>query len=163
VLEATVHALCEAAACEPAELQAWLGPCIGPDAFEVGGEVKEAFLAAASGSMAEQAAVRARFRPLRPPGEGTHGAERTQHAQKWLADLPGLASDRLAGLGLQRLALSGLCTHSRPEQLFSYRRDGQTGRMVACIWRLPQGLGAGAQTVTPLATSAYSSIWSKFM
>lgn len=111
VLEATVDALCAATGCAAAELSAWLGACIGPAAFEVGEEVREAFGAEGQGA----------FRPAAVPG-------------KWWADLPALARMRLARLGLSRVAGGTWCTHSDPARFFSYRRDGVTGRHAAAIW-----------------------------
>ncbi len=114
VLEATVAALCEAAGCRPAELQAWLGACIGPRAFEVGADVLEAFGADPS------RVVSVRFRPVRPG--------------KWLADLAGLARDRLAGAGVQRVGGGDWCAVEDASRFFSFRRDRITGRMAAAVW-----------------------------
>lgn len=104
------------------QVLAWLGPCIGPQAFEVGAEVRAAFEAA-------DARATACFAPL---GGG-----------KYLADLPALARLRLQRLGVQRLhgndGSAPWCTVGNPERFFSYRRDqqrlGASGRMAACIWR----------------------------
>jgi polyphenol oxidase len=112
VLESTLTALCEAAACTPSELQAWLGPCIGPRQFEVGADVVEAF-----GIGPEFLA-----RP-RPDG-----------AMRWLADLPSLARRRLAAAGLTQISGGALCTVEDASRLFSFRRDGVTGRMAAAVW-----------------------------
>ncbi|MDR0576454.1 MAG: peptidoglycan editing factor PgeF [Candidatus Accumulibacter sp.] len=109
VLEATVAAM----NAPGPELMAWLGPAIGPQAFEVGGEVREAFIDA-------DPAAAAAFRPA--------------HGGKWLADIYLLARQRLAGSGLTRVSGGGLCTASDAERFFSYRRDGQTGRMASLIW-----------------------------
>lgn len=111
VLEATLHAVCEAAACEPREVRAWLGACIGPTQFEVGADVLQAF-GAAPGST--------RFEP-RVPG-------------KWLADLPGLARDRLQAVGVTDITGGAWCTVSEPSRFFSFRRDRVTGRMAAFVW-----------------------------
>ena len=121
VLEATLGALCEAAGCGPADVQAWLGACIGPGAFEVGADVLAAFGADPS------AAATPRFQPHR--------------AGKWLADLPGLARDRLAAAGVRRLSGGGLCTVADRSRFFSYRRDGVTGRMAAAVWIVGDGHG----------------------
>jgi copper oxidase (laccase) domain-containing protein len=107
---------------------AWLGPCIGPMAFEVGAEVKSAFEAVhpAAGSLfAEQ--------PKAP--------DKTQQ-KTYLADLPGLARLRLRALGITQIygndGTGDWCTVGRPSQFFSHRRDAvggrSTGRMAACIW-----------------------------
>lgn len=102
-------------------VMAWLGPCIGPQAFEVGPEVKAAF---EDGSPE----VNALFTPL-PGGQ-------------FLADLAGLARVRLRKLGITQIhgndGQPAWCTVSQPAIFFSHRRDsrvlGQTGRMAACIW-----------------------------
>lgn len=99
------------------ELIAWLGPCIGPDAFEVGDDVRLAFT---------RATARARecFRP--------------QSGGKWLADLPALARQRLAALGVTRVfgndGSAPWCTVGNPSRFFSHRRDRVSGRQAACIW-----------------------------
>jgi YfiH family protein len=119
VLEATVTALCEATGAVPQRLQAWLGACIGPDRFEVGSDVLEAF-----GSDAR--APGPRFRP----GVG--------RAERWLADLPALARDRLQATGVRAIGGNDggtdWCTVGQPSRYFSFRRDRQTGRMAAVIW-----------------------------
>lgn len=102
---------------EAIELIAWLGPCIGPEAFEVGADVVAAFT-----PTAPQAA--ACFRPL--PGD------------KWLADLPALARQRLAQLGVTRVfgndGSAPWCTVANPSRFFSHRRDRISGRQAACVW-----------------------------
>ncbi len=110
VLEETIRALGE----EPSELLAWMGPAIGPAAFEVGDEVRDAFMAHAP--QAAEAFV---------PGAVTG---------KWLADIYQLARQRLAAAGVTAVYGGGYCTFSDKERFFSYRRDGQTGRMASLIW-----------------------------
>lgn len=105
-----------------ADTQVWLGPCIGPTAFEVGDEVRQAFVAASA-----QAAEC--FIPGAAPG-------------KWWANLPGLARQRLQALGLSGIygndGSAPWCTVTDSSRFFSHRRDaaelGSTGRMAACIW-----------------------------
>lgn len=109
VIEATVGAMKVPAP----TLMAWLGPAIGPSKFEVGDEVRTAFVA-----QQPQAAVA--FVP------GANG--------KWLADLYQLASLRLNALGITSIYGGDLCTCSDTERFFSYRRDGVTGRMGTFIW-----------------------------
>ena len=101
---------------------AYLGPAIGPSAFEVGDEVRAAFLA-------HDAEAAACFLP------GTTG--------KWFADLYALARLRLARLGVMNVRGGGLCTYTERERFYSYRRDGaQSGRMASLIWReLPAAMG----------------------
>jgi len=102
---------------DPADqLLAWLGPAIGPTAFEVGDEVRAGFVA-------EDPASGAHFVP--------HGSGH------WLADLYGLARLRLERCGLRDVSGGGLCTFSDPQRFFSYRRDGVTGRMASLIWLQP--------------------------
>ena len=115
VVEAAVDAVAEAAACAPREIAAWLGACIGPDAFEVGADVLDAFAAA-------------------PSDESTPGRFRAKGGGKWLADLAGLARDRLLAAGLRDVSGGDWCTVGDAARFFSYRRDGTTGRMAAAIW-----------------------------
>lgn len=114
VLEATLRALCEAAECQARDVHAWLGPCIGPTAFEVGEDVLQAFSASAT-----------------QPGDHFRTAPR---AGKWLADLPALARERLRAAGVSHLSGGTWCTVTQPSRFFSFRRDGVTGRMAAAVW-----------------------------
>ena len=98
----------------PAEVLCWLGPAIGPSAFEVGAEVREAFLAASA--TAESA--------FTPAGE----------AGKYLADLYELARQRLTAAGVGFVGGGGLCTVSDAERFYSFRRESRTGRMASVIW-----------------------------
>ncbi len=98
-------------------LRAWLGPAIGPAAFEVGDEVLAAF-------EAHDPAARQCFVP---------GAARG----KWMADLFGLARQRLHQAGVASVAGGGQCTVGDPTRYYSYRRDRQTGRLATLIWREP--------------------------
>ena len=118
VLEATVDALCRAVDCPPSAVLAWLGPCIGPSAFEVGADVLQAF-----GAAPNQLGHRFAHAP-RPDG-----------TERWRADLAGLAQDRLERMGVGSITASGLCTVSDSSRFFSFRRDGLTGRLAASIWR----------------------------
>jgi len=109
VIEATVQAM----SVPPSMLMAWLGPAIGPARFEVGEEVRAAFVT-------RQPQAAAAFVP------GTDG--------KWLADLYQLARLRLQALGINRIYGGKRCTYSDSERFYSYRRDGVTGRMGTFIW-----------------------------
>lgn len=130
VLERTVAQFCQlpaladavhGAPIDPADILVWLGPCIGPGAFEVGGEVRTAFLA--GDAQAERC-----FRP--------------QRDKKWLADLAALARQRLHALGMVSIhgndSTASWCTVGNPSRFFSHRRDSValsgSGRMAACIW-----------------------------
>jgi polyphenol oxidase len=118
VVEAALGALCEAAACEPGEVAAWLGPCIGPRRFEVGAEVVQAFGGALDGADPEHFI-------LRPRPDG---------ALRWLANLPRLGRDRLHAAGVRRIAGGRWCTVEDASRFFSFRRDGLTGRLAASVW-----------------------------
>jgi YfiH family protein len=109
VLENTLDAM----AVEPADILVWLGPAIGPQAFEVGPEVREAFLA----QHAEAAQV---FLPSRNAG-------------KYMADIYALARIRLAARGVTAVYGGGLCTVN-DERFFSYRRAARTGRFASLVW-----------------------------
>ena len=112
VIEAAVAAMGVA----PERQMAWLGPAIGPEAFEVGGEVRDIFMA--HDAAAERAFV-------------AHGNG------KWLADIYLLAAQRLGRLGVPRVSGGNLCTYRDRERFYSYRRDGATGRMASLIWLAP--------------------------
>lgn len=112
VLESTLQALRQAA--PSARWMAWLGPCIGPSAYEVGSEVRNDFLAQ------DGDAGRA-FVPTRPG--------------HWHADLQALARQRLKRAGVTRIFAEPACTFSDPRRFYSFRRDGVCGRMAALIWR----------------------------
>lgn len=109
VLENSVQALRIA----PAELMAWLGPAIGPEAYEVGDEVVQTFVD-------QNARAVAAFR--REPNE------------RWLCDLYALARMRLQALGVAQIYGDGFCTFTDKDRFFSYRRDGECGRMGTFIW-----------------------------
>jgi YfiH family protein len=110
VIERTVAAI----GAEPGEILAYLGPGIGPAAFEVGAEVRQAFLTRAAQDDAA-------FTPHAPG--------------KWLANLFTLTRNRLERAGLRAIFGGKMCTYSDPVRFFSYRRDRTTGRMAALIWR----------------------------
>ncbi len=109
VLEATVSAMDT----PPSQIVAWIGPAIGPTAFEVGRDVYDVHCADDEGSAAY-------FAPHR---EG-----------KWLADLPALARRRLAKVGIARADGGLWCTHGDAGRFHSYRRDKATGRMALAAW-----------------------------
>ncbi|MBK4773064.1 MAG: peptidoglycan editing factor PgeF, partial [Pantoea sp. Morm] len=94
------------------EIHVWLGPAIGPDAFEVGAEVREAF-------MAHDAQADAAFRPA---------------GDKYFANIWQLARQRLQAAGVHSISGSQRCTFTEADDFFSYRRDGITGRMATLIW-----------------------------
>ena len=108
VLEATVLAM----GCSPSDLMAWLGPAIGPRAFEVGRDVFDAFVNKSS----EDSIA---FKPYR---------------DRWLADLYQLAELALARSGITQVSGGRHCTYEEQDCFFSYRREGETGRMATVIW-----------------------------
>lgn len=116
---------------EVAHTRAWLGPCIGPNTFEVGPEVRAAFVA-------DDAACAPFF--TAPSGGATANTSANTAAGKWLADLPGLARYRLQALGLKADRIHGndgtstWCTVTQGSRFFSYRRDRVSGRLAASIW-----------------------------
>lgn len=125
VLEAVIERFSAQAPVNKAQVAtkiiAWLGPCIGPQSFEVGDEVRDAFVA-------HDPAALAMFTPK--AGDSSSG--------KWLADLQGLARMRLAAQGVTQIygndGTQPWCTVNNPSRFFSYRRDRVSGRMAACIW-----------------------------
>ena len=94
-------------------LMAWLGPAIGPQAFEVGEEVRARFVA-----------------------QDQHAASAFKRSSRgrWLADIYRLARQRLEALGVVQLFGGQWCTYSDAARFYSYRRDGVTGRMATLIW-----------------------------
>lgn len=117
VLENTVRELCAAAGCEPSEVRAWMGPCIGPQQFEVGADVLQA-------CGASPASPDPRFFVYRANSKGE---------PRWLANLPALARDRLQHAGLTEITGGHWCTLSEPSRFFSFRHEPLAGRMVAAI------------------------------
>jgi len=131
VLERTAQAMrATIAAEEEVTLLAYLGPSIGPTAFEVGAEVRDAFVQAALPD--EVAATTAAFVALPAPqsAETPSGLP-----QKYMGDLPALAKLRLARAGITLVYGGDACTFSDKRRFYSYRRDGRTGRLAAVIWR----------------------------
>lgn len=109
VIEAAVAAM----GAPGGRILAWLGPAIGPLAYEVGEEVRAAFVD-------RDARAAAAFRPARPG--------------HWHLDLYGVARQRLAACGVARISGGGLCTASDPARFYSWRRDRGAERMAAAIW-----------------------------
>lgn len=118
VLEATVAAMLV----PPEEIIAWMGAAIGPEAFEVGDEVRARFAA-----LHDEAAA-----TFIPHGPG-----------KWMADIYALARIHLAAVGVAAVHGGGRCTFTETDTFFSYRRDGVTGRMASLIWIHPEPDGVG--------------------
>jgi len=112
VLEATAQAM----SVSPDRIVAWLGPAAGPQAYEIGQEVFDAFVS--RDARAQSAFVATR------PGH-------------WLVDLYALARQRLADAGVRRAHGGGLCTISDPQRFYSHRRDQRTGRLATLVYRVP--------------------------
>ena len=110
VLENTVTAM----RTDPGEIVAWMGPCIGPKAFEVGEDVRDAFIK-------HDARAAAHFAPRTTPG-------------KFLCDLYSIARLRLTLMGIVQVTGGDYCTFDQPELFFSHRRNPLTGRMAAFVW-----------------------------
>lgn len=110
-----IENLVSAMAVAPETLQVWLGPAIGPDSFEVGPEVRDAFL---------------EHNPKAARAFKAKGAR----AGHFMADIYALATLRLNHLGVSSVTGGGLCTVQDSDRFFSYRRDGQTGRMATLVW-----------------------------
>lgn len=119
VLESLVSQMTSKIQGQTADLLAWLGPAIGPEAFEVGEDVQQAFVGLSP-------ANKTYFKP---------GA-----AGKWLADLPALAAAKLRAMGVKDIRRSNYCTYKQPDSFYSYRRDHITGRMATMIWIEPRRL-----------------------
>jgi YfiH family protein len=113
VLEATVASFTAA----PEQIIAWLGPAIGPEAFEVGDEVRQAFC------------------KIDPAAAKAFAAEQSEtNEEKWHADVYQLARQRLAAAGVKNIYGGGRCTFTEADDFYSFRRDGKTGRMASLIW-----------------------------
>jgi polyphenol oxidase len=109
VLDATLRAL----ACKPSEVSTWLGPAISQKHFEVGDEVRAAFVSRDA---------------------STAGAFIRNAAGRWQCDLYALARQQLTALGVSSVGGGSFCTFADPQRFFSYRRDGRCGRMAALLW-----------------------------
>jgi len=112
LLNGIIEAAIAAMQVDPQDLLAWLGPAIGPEAFEVGPEVHDAFI-------------------------GKHGAAQSAflpHGDKWLANIYLLATQRLETKGVTGIYGGTYCTYTDSEHIYSYRRDLNTGRMASLIW-----------------------------
>ena len=99
---------------DPSEIVAWMGPCIGPTAFEVGEEVRDAFVK-------HDARAEDYFSPRQMPG-------------KFLCDMYAIARLRLAAIGVVDVSGGNYCTFGQPDLFFSHRRHPLTGRMAAFVW-----------------------------
>lgn len=118
LLDGVIESAIDAFDASADQLRVWMGPCIGPRQFEVGVEVRDAFLAHSSSSAEVEACFEA----------SANG--------RYLADLKALAQLRLHRCGVSRISVNQECTVEQADRYFSYRRDGQCGRMVSLIYRV---------------------------
>jgi YfiH family protein len=125
MLEGVLPAAVAALRVRPTELIAWLGPAIGQAAYEVGAEVRDAFVA-------RSADAQRRF-ARNPRG-------------RWQADLYGLACDALAAAGVLAVHGGGFCTFTEADRFFSHRREAPCGRMAALIWLDAEAAGPDARS-----------------
>jgi hypothetical protein len=119
IIETTISTLLHFGKCRPENLLVWLGPAIGPGLFEVGEDVRATFI---------EHSVKAKKAFTRLPS-----LDKTAD-KKWLADLYMLARQRLDDMGVSDIFGGGFCTATQYEKFYSYRRDGNTGRMASLIW-----------------------------
>lgn len=128
ILEQGASKLMAASQCQAEDLFIWLGPAIGPEMFEVGDEVRQAFLAQELGQELSKEKIANCFVPAK-----FYRTEKDVQ-QKWLADIYQLARLRLSSIGVENCFGGTYCTYKQSEQFYSYRRDGKTGRMASLIW-----------------------------
>ena len=112
VIEKSITSICQKNHIVTKDLLVWLGPCIGPEAFEVSDDVRSKFI---------------NLNPQATTAFRTFG-------DRWLADLHQLAYQRLSSLNISAITHSDLCTFKNSDLFYSYRRDGKTGRMATLIW-----------------------------
>lgn len=129
ILEQGVKKLLSASRCRPEDLLVWLGPAIGPGMFEVGDEVRQAFLDKERQQSPEKSQKTAKCFIPSPSLQTELSSQK-----KWLADIYQLARIRLSQVGVENFSGGTYCTYKQSEQFYSYRRDGKTGRMASLIW-----------------------------
>lgn len=112
IIEKSISTICSELNITSNNLLVWLGPCIGKNAFQVGEEVRAQFVAE----------------------DPLAGSAFTRYQDRYLADLHQLARLRLASFKVAEITASEHCTYSEPDLFYSYRRDGETGRLASLIW-----------------------------
>ncbi len=125
VLENTVAKLLEESSSIPSDVLAWIGPSISVAHYEVGAEVRAAFM---------ESAAQFDFRL----DDACFIPKRTSSSEKYWADLPRIAKSRLQALGIGAVYGGDLCTFSDPQRFYSYRRETPTGRFACLIWFNPR-------------------------
>jgi len=113
IIEQAINKVIAASQCQAEDIIIWLGPAIGPERFEVGAEVRSAF--------SDKQTI-------------TDCFYKTRTKDKYLADIYQLAIKRLSAMGIENVTQSNYCTYNDEHLFYSYRRDGQTGRMASIIW-----------------------------
>lgn len=130
---------------DPHQVMAWLGPAIGADAFEVGGEVRALFLEKDARANLAFKPRSFRSKSLEPNFSQSVSLQSASlqsnflqlncsQSNKWLADIYLLARQRLELAGVTQIYGGNCCTVSDPKRFFSYRRENRTGRQASCIW-----------------------------
>ncbi len=126
ILEQGAEQLLKLSTCQKDEVLVWLGPAIGPNHFEVGDDVRQAFLARAQGrGQSHYESIERCFAKHTKTSDGQN---------KYLADIYQLARVRLSAIGVDNVSGGHYCTYSEADKFYSYRRDGVTGRMASMVW-----------------------------
>ena len=118
-----------ASQCQPEDLLVWLGPAIGSEMFEVGDEVRQAFL---DNEQKKSSSIENCFVPS--IGKNTLSSNTLSSKKRWFADIYQLARVRLSQIGVENFFGGVYCTYKESDHFYSYRRDGKTGRMASLIW-----------------------------
>lgn len=135
ILQATVQKMRQKV--PDADIVAWLGPSIGPAVFEVGDEVRAAFIAAAQDMAGNLQGSQSNQEDAQYTARAESAFQHGRNPGKWLANLPELARQHLHALGITDIHAAGACTFSDPARFWSYRRDQTCGRMAGLIWIKP--------------------------
>lgn len=135
ILQATVQRMRQKV--PDANIVAWLGPSIGPAVFEVGDEVRAAFIAAAQDMAGNLQGSQSNQEDAQYTARAESAFQHGRNPGKWLANLPELARQHLHALGITDIHAAGACTFSDPARFWSYRRDQTCGRMAGLIWIKP--------------------------
>ncbi len=126
IVEQAAEQLLKLSACQREDIRVWLGPAIGPNNFEVGEDVRQAFLA--------QARHRGGYHYELIDQCFSEHTKTSDGQNKYLADIYQLARVRLSATGVDNISGGHYCTYSEADKFYSYRRDGVTGRMASMIW-----------------------------
>lgn len=119
ILEQGISRLTQVTNSKPGDILVWLGPAIGPGRFEVGADVRQAFVS-------RDQALQPAFSKIKSTGNASE--------PKWLADIYRLARLKSARIGVDAVYGGNFCTYAQADLFYSYRRDGVTGRMASMVW-----------------------------